>query len=86
MDITIRCLGCQATTAVGGLASLPSQDDALKLAQHNPGCPINRADHRVMVHSEEVTTMRAEEVDGEMKPIEEKKTVYSVIVFPAYRD
>lgn len=85
MEIVIRCLGCHATTAQGGLSQLLTQDEALNRALHNPGCPINRPDHRTMVHTEEVTTLRPAETE-EAPPIEEKKTVYTLLVFPAYRD
>lgn len=82
MEIAIRCLGCHATIARGGLTILPTQDEAVQLAQHNPGCPINRTDHRTMVHVEDVLSFHFEEE----KRVEDRKTVYTLIVFPGYRD
>lgn len=83
MDITLRCMACGATSAQGGLTQLPTQEKALQLTGHNPGCPITREDHRAVVHDEEV---KAFHTDEQGKLVETKKQVYSVLVFPAYKD
>ena len=70
MDIVIRCLGCQATYAQGGLDPSLTDEQVLAQARHNPGCAINRPGMRTRVHTEEVSS----------------KIVYTVLVFPAYQE
>ncbi len=87
MDTIIRCQGCLATTARGDLAQQTlSQEQVLGYAEHNPGCPVHRADHRTVVHQEIVTNTRKDIVDEQEVTIQEQKQVFTLLVFPAYHD
>lgn len=51
-DIVIRCLGCGATRAQGGIADI-TEDEVYNQALHNPGCIIARPGMLTLVHRDE---------------------------------